>query len=145
MRLPTMVTYPFRLLAVTLLGLGLGLLTWQLIGFKGWTATTIWIRQLAYGIILLLAVAFLLAGAFWVSHSKDITTNSGAVKWGGLALVLWVVLSWVVIGVYWFYGPIYIATELIIGPCLGAGLTFLILIPIRLMQKRETMPQSETN
>jgi len=95
------------LVLVAVIGLGLGLLVWRLMSSIGWNRNTVWISNLVWPVLPLLALAW---GGNVVVHSILLRSSASrhlAAQWLLITLAVWLCATLINVGVLHSYGTAY--------------------------------------
>lgn len=99
--------YSSRLVLAIIVGITLGLLFWEVVGFSGWSKDTVWlvngIYTVAVPLLAFAAIGNLLINALFLTHSS---TRSFGAKWLSRTIVFWLGTACIVFAAFRYYGPV---------------------------------------
>ncbi len=126
-----------RLLLITGVGAGLGLLVWHGINAAGWNKSVAWVEDLILPKLLpILALAWVGNLIVYGLLLKASAARSSAIKGLTTMLTLWLCTTFVILGVYYANGTAYANHLRVLGGAayLASGLNFgLILAPMHII------------
>lgn len=98
----------FRLLLVTVVGTGLGLLAWRLMGPISWNRNTDWIADLVFSTLLpILSLAWGCSIVVYCALLASSSTRPLGIEGLIITLTLWLCMTLVIVGVYYSSGTAY--------------------------------------